>query len=290
MRRPLADFLLGKVALFEVFVHQLLARFRHGLEHPLAPFFGLRLQVFRDIGEFVGQALILFVPIDRLHADEVDDAREILFCSDSQLHRYRVRAQPVLYLPHNAQEIGPDTIHLVYENDARHFIAVGLAPHGLRLRFDTRRGAEDDDCTIEDSQAALHLDGEVHVSGRIDDVDAMALILLVHALPETGGGRGSNGDAPFLLLLHPVHDRGAVVHFADLVGEPGIEQHAFGGGGLARIYMGHDADIPITGNGSFTSHRRSPGTLQTRIELGFRSGSARTPDSLPPCGACLPAA
>jgi hypothetical protein len=57
----------------------------------------------------------------------------------------------------------------------------------------------------------------------------------VHALPEAGGGSRGDRDAALLLLLHPVHRGGAVVHFTDLVVHTGVEQDALGGGGLAGI-------------------------------------------------------
>jgi len=63
----------------------------------------------------------------------------------------------------------------------------------------------------------------------------------VHALPEAGRGRGGNGDAALLFLLHPVHDGRAFVDFADFVRHTGVEQDAFGGRGLARINVRHDA-------------------------------------------------
>ena len=56
------------------------------------------------------------------------------------------------------------------------------------------------------------------------------------------GGRG-NGDAALLLLLHEIHHRLAVVDLAGAVDEPGEEEDALGGGGLAGVDVGDDADI-----------------------------------------------
>ena len=41
-----------------------------------------------------------------------------------------------------AVEVGADAVHLVDERDARHPVAVGLAPHRLRLRLDAGDGVE----------------------------------------------------------------------------------------------------------------------------------------------------
>ena len=64
-------------------------------------------------------------------------------------------------------------------------------------------------------------------------------------MPE-GGGRGrGDGDAALLLLLHPVHGRGAVVHLADLMRLAGIVEDALSRRRLSGIDVGHDAEIAI---------------------------------------------
>src|SRR5690606_6775111 len=63
-----------------------------------------------------------------------------------------------------------------------------------------------------------------------------------------------DGDAALLLLLHPVHRRGAVVDFADLVGLAGVVEDAFGRGGLAGIDVRHDAEIAIALQRIFAGH------------------------------------
>src|SRR5690606_3906505 len=139
--------------------------------------------------------------------------------------------------------------------------------------------------------------------GGVDDVEAVLRQGLVHALPERGGRRGLDGDAALLLLLHPVHGRGAVVDFADLVALARVEQDALGRGGLAGIDVGHDAEVAVTLDGSGAGHGRlswiaeaalrRPG-LQWGARQGaaagcrqrpaLTSGSARRPCWLPPCG------
>ena len=100
-----------------------------------------------------------------------------------------------------------------------------------------RDGVEDGDRAVEDAQAALHLHREVHVPGRIDDVDAMVA-------PERRRRRGRDRDAALLLLRHPVHRRGALVHLAHLVGAAGVVEDALGRRRLARVDVGHDPDVP----------------------------------------------
>jgi len=74
------------------------------------------------------------------------------------------------------------------------------------------------------------------VAGSVNDVDLVVV-------PEAGHGGRRDGDAAFLFLFHPVSGRSAVVRFADLVVHTCVEQDALGGGGLAGIDVGHDADV-----------------------------------------------
>src|SRR5664280_2297183 len=96
---------------------------------------------------------------------------------------------------------------------------------------------------------SFNLDGEVDVTGRVDDVDLVTL-------PPRRRGGGGDGDPPLLLLLHPVHDSGALVDLADLVRDAGVEQDALGRGGLARVDVRHDPDVAdlvqgVRGHGGF---------------------------------------
>ena len=137
---------------------------------------------------------------------------------------------------HGGVEVGARAVHLVDERDARNAVAVGLAPDGLGLRLHPCDGVEDGDRAVEDAKAPLDLDGKVHVPGRIDDVDAMVA-------PLRGRRRRRDGDAALLLLRHPVHRRGALVHLAHLVGATGVVEDPLGRRGLARVDVGHDPDV-----------------------------------------------
>jgi hypothetical protein len=105
------------------------------------------------------------------------------------------------------REARAHAVHLVDVTDARHVVLVGEPPVRFRLRFDSGNAVEYDDCTVEHAQAAVHFDREVDVSGRVDDVDLVALPL--------GGYRGAlNRDAAFAFLFEVV---GGVLALPSLV-------------------------------------------------------------------------
>src|SRR5690606_18096071 len=110
----------------------------------------------------------------------------------------------------------------------------------------------------------LHLDGEVHVARGVDDVEAVLGVGHVHALPETGRRGRRDGDAALLLLLHPVHGGGALVHFTDLVVHAGVEEDALGRGGLAGVDVSRDTDIAVALDRGLACHVVTPDLTKRR--------------------------
>src|ERR1022692_2682359 len=104
----------------------------------------------------------------------------------------------------------------------------------------TPHPVEHGDSAVEDAQRALDLDGEVNVTGGVDQVDRV--------VPPDAGRRGRrDGDAALLLLLHPVHGGRALMNLTDLVVDAGVEQNPLGCGGFARVDMRHDPDVADLG-------------------------------------------
>ena len=127
-------------------------------------------------------------------------------------------------------------VHLVHEADARHFVLVRLPPDRLRLRLNARDGVEHDHAAIEDTQAALHLCGEVHMSGRVDDVDVVVA-------PLSGRRGGCYRYAALALLRHPVHRGRAVIHAANLADASCEIQYALRNRRLAGVDVGYEPDV-----------------------------------------------
>ena len=209
---------------------------RDGLEQVLAPRRGLVGQLRGDLG-LVERVAEVVAPDQRLHADEVDEALERVLDADRDLDRHGLDAQALGDHVDVAPEVGAGPVELVDEADARDLVAVRLPPDRLGLGLDAGHAVEDHDRAIEHPQAPLDLDREVHVPGRIDNVDAMIV-------PRAGRRRGSDRDAALLLLGHPVHGGRALMDLADLVDLLRVEEDPLGDGRLARVDMRDDSDVP----------------------------------------------
>ena len=94
----------------------------------------------------------LALPVVALHLHEVDDPVQLGLGAPRELQDQRVGAQPVDDHVHRALEVRAGAVHLVHEADARHVVAVRLAPHGLGLRLHAGDGVEDRDGAVEHAQ------------------------------------------------------------------------------------------------------------------------------------------
>jgi hypothetical protein len=179
-------------------------------------------------------------PDQNLVFNEIHNANEAVFFSEGELNRGGIGGQAGAHGADTIVKVRPHSVHLVHEGDAGYAVAVGLPPDGFRLRLNAGHGVKDGHSAVEHTQGAFHLHGKIHVAGSIDNVDA---VLIAQAGPEGGGGRGGDGNAALALLVHPVHRRRAVVHFADAVVDPRVVEDAFGRSGLAGVDVRHDSDV-----------------------------------------------
>ena len=187
------------------------------------------------------------MPDQRLHLDDVDDALEFAFAANRPGNDHRAGAQTVDHHVDAALEIGAGAIHLVDEADARHVILVGLTPHGFGLGLDAGNGIKHGDGAVQHAHGTLDFNGEVHVTGRVDDVDAVVF-------PEAGRRGRRDGDTAFLFLLHEIHGGSAVMDFADLMALAGIIKNALSRRRLAGINVRGNADVAIHVERSDASH------------------------------------
>ena len=197
------------------------------------------------LGDFLLSDILAQIVIIDLgfHPNQIDDPAEEILLADRQLDRDGIALKAFMHHLHDAIEVGAEDIHLVDECHSRNLILVRLSPNRLRLGLDAALSTENGNRAVEHAQRTLDLYSEVHVSGGVDDIDAVLPILMLRAIPVGGGGSRGDGDAAFLLLRHPVHGGGAIVGLADLVVDTGVIKNPFGSRGLTCVDMRHDTDV-----------------------------------------------
>src|SRR5699024_7203924 len=195
-----------------------------------------------------------FVPDDAFHLDEINHALEVIFGADGQHDGNRIGVKALLQLVEDREEVGTRAVHLVDEGQPGNAILVGLAPDGFGLRLNATNRAVHHARAIQDTHGALDFNREVDVTGRVNDVDMVGRIVVIHARPECGRGGRRNRDATLLFLLHPVHGGGAFVGFTNLVVDTRVKQDALGGGCLPGIDMRGNTDIAVALDRGFASH------------------------------------
>ena len=144
--------LLRELTLFKISVHQLFTGLGSRLDHLFTQLLGFLLQLCRNLSLFIGGTHVGFVPVDRLHADQIDNTGKFIFGTDIELNRNRIGTQAALELLYYAQEIGTGTIHLIDECDAGHLVLVGLTPYGLRLWLNATYRTEHGTSAVKDSE------------------------------------------------------------------------------------------------------------------------------------------
>ena len=202
------------------------------LNHGAAGFQSLRHQ----LGGNVAHDAFFLLESDGFHHHEVHHALEFALGTDGHLNGHRIGTKVLVHLHHHFLKVSAHAVHLVHESDTGHAVLVGLVPHGLALRFHTAHGTEYRHHAVDDAQRTLHLDGEVHVAGSVDQVDLMVV-------PLRGDGCGGDGDAALLLLLHEVHGGLPVVGLAYLAVYAREEEDSFRYSGLASVNVRRDSDV-----------------------------------------------
>ena len=209
------DFLGGEIAVGKKLFEQLvilLGTFFHEVGAPLAGLF----QLVGGDGLHAELGAFRIVVINGLHGHEVNDAAEGVRPAERHHHRHGVAAELGLDFAHHAEEIRAHPVHFVDEGNFGHGVFFGLQPDLFGLGLHAAHGAEQRHRAIQHPQRPLHLHREVHVAGRVNQRDLVAL-------PRQRGGRALDGDAALALLHHKVHGGRAIVHLAQAVGLAGKE-------------------------------------------------------------------
>ena len=234
------DILYGRFVAIQVLLQQVIVLFNRGFDQLLAPLLDQLGHVGRWLRDFIGGRITGVIPDPCLACQQVDNSAEIILDTDWQHHHQRVCVEYLLDLFYHAVEVGAEAVHLVDENDTRDARFVGITPVGFRLGFHAAGAAEDADAAIEHLQGTIDFDGEVNVSGGVNNIQAMPV-------PFTAGGRRLNGDAAFLFLFHEVGGCFTVMYFAGFVDLAGEFQDTLCGRRFSRINVREDTDISVLG-------------------------------------------
>jgi len=197
-----------------------------------------RQQLLGDSCDLLDSAQIVGVG-DGLHRQQVYHAAEPIFSAYRHLDCHGVGRQ--LFPDHldGAPKVGSKAIHFVNETDPWHPIPVGLPPDRFRLRFHSCHGIKNHYAAIQNTQAALDFGGKVNVARCINDVD-------LTISPETGHGRGRDGDPPLPFLLHPIGNGCPIVHIAHPMRAPRVKEDALSRRRLTGVDVSNDADVSCT--------------------------------------------
>ena len=231
----LTDLIFRDFLSAEVLLHEVVILFSDGFEELVAV---LVSEILHIIGNrhLVGDLPEVILIDDCFHLDEIDDAGERILRANRQLDCHRICLQALLHHLDDIEEVRARDVHLVDISHAGDIVLLRLPPDRLCLRLDAASGRQDGDSAVENAQRALHLDREVNVTGRINDIDAMIL-------PMAGRRSRRNRNAALLFLCHPVHRGSAIMNLADLVGDARIKEDTLCRRCLSGIDVSHDADI-----------------------------------------------
>ena len=114
--------------------------------------------VLGGVGEFLWDFRLnergikpLAFPYNTSHANQVDDAFELLFGANGNLERYGYDAQTVAHGLHGTVKIRPDAIHLINEGNAGDLVPFGLMPDRLGLGLNARHRTEYGNGSVQNS-------------------------------------------------------------------------------------------------------------------------------------------
>ena len=196
-----------------------------------------------------------------LHLDEVDDAAEGVLDADRQLDRrpgWRRGAR------------GSASTQLSKSAPTRS-ILLTKAMRGTWYRSAWRHTVSDCGSTpvtaSNTATAPSSTRSERSTSMVKSTWPGVSMMLMRWLAPEAGGRGGGDGDAALLLLLHPVHRRGALVDLADLVVDARVVEDALGRRGLTRVDVRHDPDVAGRRYGKLASHESVSRVRRTSFVL-----------------------
>jgi len=195
--------------------------------------------LFDSIGHVGGRGGDLLARAQvRLLRQQVHHAGELSLRADGQHHRHEAVVREAL--AHHAQhvgEVGVLTIHFVDDDGNWKPEFLRIIERQLGAHLWAGHGVHHDDRCIGHAHGVLCLAHEVHIAGRVQDVDLVPAVL-------DGQQRAVNGQAARLLILIEVGDGVPLFDLFQTSGRAGGEQQALGQAGLAGALVAYQSDIP----------------------------------------------
>ncbi len=146
--------------------------------------------------------------------------------------------EDVLQLLLRLRHVGVRQVDLVDDGDDGEVLLHRQVHIGDGLGLDALGGIDDEQRPFAGAQAARDLVGEIHMAGRVNQVQLVSLAVL--GLVKHGDRMGLDRDAALLLQVHRIEQ--LVLHLARGNGA-GAMQQPVGKRRLPMINMGDDAEI-----------------------------------------------
>ena len=245
----------------EVLHHELIVGLGHQIAQLVAGVLGLflvlrrqRVDVLHALGGAVG------VEVAGLHADDVDDALEVLGLADGDSDGAEAAAEAGVQQRHGGIEVGPFAVNVVDVHGAGQAHVLGLAPQLRGHDLGAVHSVHHEQGHFRSLHGGQGVADEVGMAGGVQHVDLVVLV---------GDGRdgGGNGELALDFLGIVVKVGLAVMGGAHAGGLPGNEEHGLGQRGLAGAVLAHKDDVSDV-FGSRSCHERPP---------AFQIEGARTP-------------
>ena len=235
------DLSVGRLLLFKEQFGNFVVDVGKLLDQSLALLLGKFLE---RTGDLIGDANLgttRTLKVHSLHVDQVDNAEELVLSTNRNLNSSGGNLKLSVDLFDSLPGVGTHSIHLVDERETGNIVTFHLTVDGDSLRLDARNSAQNHDSTVEDSQSSLDFDGEINVTGCINQVEVVGFLFAVFRfLPISERSRRLDGDAFFPFEFHRVHlsaDGVFASNLVDRVDSAGVEQDSFTDGCLSTVDM-----------------------------------------------------
>ena len=220
-----------------------------------------------ELGRDVDFGDLLAVVDVRLHAEKVDDARELVLAADRDLDGHDLRAEGVAQVVDGDREVGALAVEHVAEQDARQATLVGARPEPLGLHLDAEHAVDDHEGGLDDAQRGDGVGEEARVAGRVEQVEAEALALDVREA-------GRQAELTSLLVVVVVGDRRAFDHVPQAIDHAGLVQQTLEQRRLAGAAVADEGDVPDL---AWVVHPGSPRVSSRRRPARGRARSRSCP-------------